>query len=92
LLKAKVICPKLFSIKVDKIIEVKIKLCTFVLLLTFLFANFRILLKSFEFSVKVCLVLMPIFKFSEESFLETLKPNSQGTSQNFDVSDFQNCL
>ncbi len=54
---------------------------------TFLLANYRIFLNCFEISVKFCVVLIPIF-----ALFETLKPNSQGTAQNFEKRVLQKCL
>ncbi len=61
----------------------------------FLLGNFRIFLNDFEFSVKVWLVLIFIFKFSEKKVLGHIDIFWNFKAQfarNFDVINFQKCL
>ncbi len=84
---------KLFAKYFCKLVvqEEKLRFFTLFLAINFLLANIYVFLNSFEFSIKLCNVLIPIFKFCKEKvfmsyqhFFETLKPDSQETAQDFE--------
>ncbi len=59
----KVICQKLVRVRSTE--EAKLQLCTLLLPVTFLLANFLHFLNRFQISVKFWVVLIPICKFCE---------------------------
>ncbi len=65
----KVFCQKL--VQVSSIEEDKLQFCTLLLPVTFLLQIFCIFLNRFQISVKLWVVLIPIFKFCEEKLFRS---------------------